>query len=191
MPVFTLRELANFLCQRAVIAIALIAASVIDANALVPNRALTLDQRVESQLAIDRVYYAHQTGATRPFDEVMPRSAVENKVRTYLKQSLALEQVWSTAITAEALHAEIERMARETRSPERLRELFAAVGNDPFLVQECIARPALVSRLTLSFFAHDETIQSAAREAAEALHEDLESGNLAVVDPHPLHYRWN
>src|SRR5260370_22607542 len=38
-------------------------------------------------------------------------------------------------------------MAQHTRQPDVLRELFAALGNDPFVIAECLARPALAERL--------------------------------------------
>lgn len=155
------------------------------AGAFAQGRQLSFEQRVAAQETIDRVYYTHQEGATRPFEEVVSRSALEGKVRTYLKQSLALEQVWATPVTAESLQAELERMVRETRSPERLRELFAALGNDAFLIQECLVRPALVVRSAHGFFSHDETIHGAVRAAAGEILAELESGTLLASDPHP------
>src|SRR4030095_15366023 len=44
------------------------------------------------------------------------------------------------------LQTEMERMASHTKQPEVLRELFAALGNDPFVVAECLARPLLAER---------------------------------------------
>src|SRR4030095_10752883 len=41
----------------------------------------------------------------------------------------------------------MDRMAQHTRLPEVLRELFAALGNDPFVIAECLARPVLAERL--------------------------------------------
>ena len=38
-------------------------------------------------------------------------------------------------------------MAQHTKQPEVLRELFAALGNDPFVIAECLARPVLADRL--------------------------------------------
>ena len=38
-------------------------------------------------------------------------------------------------------------MAQHTRQPEVLRELFEALGNDPFVIAECLARPVLADRL--------------------------------------------
>ena len=45
------------------------------------------------------------------------------------------------------LQTEMDRMASHTRQPEMLRELFAALGNDPFVIAECLARPILAERL--------------------------------------------
>jgi hypothetical protein len=45
----------------------------------------------------------------------------------------------------------MDRMATHTKQPEVLRELFEALGNDPFLIAECLARPVLSERLTTSF----------------------------------------
>ena len=41
----------------------------------------------------------------------------------------------------------MDRMAQNTRQPEVLRELFEALGNDPFVIAECLARPVLAERL--------------------------------------------
>ena len=45
----------------------------------------------------------------------------------------------------------MDRMAQDTKQPEVLRELFDALGNDPFLIAECLARPVLSERLITSF----------------------------------------
>src|SRR5262245_44470568 len=112
---------------------------------------LSFEDRVRAQAAIERVYYAHQVGATRPFEEAVPRSLIERKVRTYLAQSIALDEIWATPVTTEALDAELVRIASTTRAPDRLREMFDALGNDPVVVRECLARPTLVDRLARSF----------------------------------------
>ena len=57
------------------------------------TRQLSFEQRVQAQAAIERVYYAHQVGATRPFEEAVPFSVLERKVRTYLKQSIVLDAI--------------------------------------------------------------------------------------------------
>ncbi len=143
-------------------------------------RDLTFDERVAAQEAIERVYYSHQIGATLPFEEAVPEEILENKVRRYLEQSLALERLWDTPVTAEALRAEIQRIAERTQMPDRLREIYTALGNDPFLIEECVARPALVQRLTEGFLAFDSRFQGQARSQAEDLRRRLLTGE---VDP--------
>src|SRR6185295_18790317 len=93
----------------------------------------------------------------------------------YLKQSVALETYWHTPVTAEMLRAEMERQAKGSRMPERLRELYEALGNDPVLVAECLARPALVDRLSRNFYSFDGKLHEGARKEAEALGAELET----------------
>jgi len=150
-----------------------------------PRRALSLDDRVAAQEAIERVYYRHQLSATLPFEEAVPRGVLEGKVRTYLKQSAALAELWSTPVTAEMLQAEWERIARSSRFPDRLREIHEALGNDPVLIQECFARPVVVDRLARNFFALDATLHAASRSEAEELHARLLEGSLDPATPHP------
>src|SRR5437016_6330650 len=50
----------------------------------------------------------------------------------------------------------MERMARDTKQPEVLRELFEALGNDPFVIAECLARPVLTERLAADLSAYDK-----------------------------------
>ncbi len=137
------------------------------------TRDLTFRDRVEAQRAIERVYYSHQTGATIPFEEAVPDSVLERKVRTYLKQSVALEKYWKTPITASMLDAEIDRMRSTTRMPERLNELYAALNNDRLLIRECLARPVLAGRLLRSFYASDGRLHAEARQRAEQLRDEM------------------
>jgi hypothetical protein len=48
----------------------------------------------------------------------------------------------------------MNRMAQHTKQPEMLRELFAALGNDPFAIAECLAQPMLSERLVTNFHVH-------------------------------------
>ena len=135
---------------------------------------LNFEERVQAQLAVERVYYSHQIGATRPFEVAVPRHLAENKVRTYLLQSVALDIFWHTPVTAEMLWREVERQARDTQMPGTLEELYSALGDDPFLIAECIARPALVDRLSRNFYAFDARMHGTARIEAEDLVAGLE-----------------
>jgi N-acetylneuraminic acid mutarotase len=141
---------------------------------------LTFEDRVAAEAAIEGVSYRHQVGATKSFEDAVPRSVLDAKVRTYLQQSLALETFWRTPVTADALRRELERMVRESRMNDRLRELFAALGDDALLIEECLARATLVDRLTRNFFALDPVIHADARKRAEELRARLAIGE---IDP--------
>jgi len=123
---------------------------------------LTFAERAAYQRAIEEVYWHHRiwpkesAKAKPPLDAVMSQAQLEEKVADYLRKSQALEDYWQRSITAEQLHAEMDRMAQGSKQPEVLRELFQALGNDPFLIAECLARPTLAERLFTSALAHQD-----------------------------------
>src|SRR5207253_11269856 len=84
-------------------------------------------------------------------DAVMSQAQLERKVANYLRKSQALEDYWQRPLTAEQLQAEIDRIASHTKQPEVLQELFAALGNDPFVIAECLARPIVAEQLVAQF----------------------------------------
>jgi hypothetical protein len=102
----------------------------------------------------------------------MSQAQLEKKVTDYLRKSQALEDYWQWPITAEQLQAEMDRMAKHTKKPEVLRELFESLGDDPFVIAECLARPLLAERLFQSKLqgspkANEEAIQSGSRHNAD------------------------
>src|SRR6266496_3257834 len=120
------------------------------------QRTLSFAERVSYQRAIEDVYWRHRiwprSRGERPdpkpsLDKVMTQAQLEMKVAEYLGNSQALGDYWKRPITAEQLQAEMDRMAQHTKLPEVLHELFEALGNDPFVIAECLARPVLADRL--------------------------------------------
>ena len=142
------------------------------------STALTFLQRVDAQERIERVLYSHRTGDNRPFEETVSKQVLEDKVRTYLEQSVALDRFWNTPVTAQALQRELERIRAESLFPQRLAEVYAALDNDPVLVLETLARATLVDRLTRSFFSADERIHMVSRQKGQKLRSDLLTGKL-------------
>src|SRR6184192_1237349 len=143
----------------------------------VSQRTLTFAERVAYQRAIEDVYWRHRIwprgSGERPdpkpaLDAVMSQAQLEKKVADYLRKSQALEDYWQPQITAEQLQAEMDRMAKNTKQPEVLRELFEALGNDPFLIAECLVRPALAERLITNWYAYDQRIHGELRQRVEA-----------------------
>src|SRR5438552_2332768 len=123
---------------------------------------LALADRVAYQRAIEELYWRHriwpkENSKPKPsLDDVMPAQQIEKKVEDYLRDSQALEDYWQKPIAPEQLQAEMERMARHTKQPEVLRELFEALGNDPSVIAQCLARPVLAERLVADLSAHDK-----------------------------------
>jgi N-acetylneuraminic acid mutarotase len=105
----------------------------------------TFAERVRALETIERIAYAHQIGATLPFEQAVPRARLESKVRESLERSQALER-GGASITTEALEHEYARIRRSSRLPERLAELEAALGGDHRLVLEMLVRPILEAR---------------------------------------------
>ena len=110
-------------------------------------------ERVAYQYAIEEVYWRHRIwpkdnpGPKPPLDAVISREQIEKKVTDYLRKSQLVADQRGRPITPSELQAEMDRMASHTKQPDVLRELFAALGNDPFVIAECLARPVLAERL--------------------------------------------
>jgi N-acetylneuraminic acid mutarotase len=136
-------------------------------------RALSVADRVAYQRRVEEVYWQHRIVAPgQPrvaFTEAVPEAVIRTKVEDTLRKSTALAQLWQSPVTSEQLQAEMERMAANTRQPDVLRELFAALDNDPFVIAECLARPLLVERELQAWYARDERFHGPlrARVAAE------------------------
>ena len=132
-----------------------------EAPAKISKRTLAFAQRVSYQRAIEEVYWQHRiwpaanAGPKPSLDKVMSQAQIEKKVEDYLRNSQALEDYWQRPITTEQLQAEMDRMAQHTKQPEVLREIFGALGNNPFVIAECLARSVLSERL-LANFGHDK-----------------------------------
>jgi hypothetical protein len=136
-------------------------------------RDLSFEDRVAAQKAIEQVYWNHRIWPEAnlqrkpPLMAVMSDDVIRAKVEDYLKESNALENRWHRPITSKDLQAEVDRMTRETRAPEVLRELYAALGNDPTLIAETLARPILVDRLVRELYAGDDRFHGSLRRDAE------------------------
>jgi len=144
------------------------------ASAIRADRTLTFADRVAYQRAIEEVYWQHRiwpkanAGPKPPLDKVMSQAQIEEKVEDYLRNSQALEDYWQRLITPDQVQAEMERMASHTKQPGVLREIFAVLGNDPFVIAECLARPVLAERLLTELYAHDSRFHGELKRRAEA-----------------------
>jgi hypothetical protein len=114
---------------------------------------LTFTERVAHQRAIEEVYWRHRIwpkenpGPKPPLDAIVSQRQIEQKVEDYLHKSQLINGERGSLITPSELQVEMDRMAQHTKQPEVLRELFAALGNDPLIIAECLARPIVAERL--------------------------------------------
>ena len=128
-----------------------------EASTQISHRTFSFAERVAYQRAIEEVYWRHHIWPKEnlnpkpSLDAVMSQAQLEKRVEDYLRSTQALQDYWQRPITGEQLQAEMDRMAQHTKQPEVLRELFEALGNDPFLIAECLVRPVLSERLITSF----------------------------------------
>ena len=152
----------------------------------ISQRTLTFAERVAYQRAIEDVYWRHriwpkENPDPKPsLDAVMSQAQLEKKVEDYLRNSQALEDYWQQPITAEQLQAEMDRMAQHTKQPEVLRELFEALGNDPFVIAECLARPVLAERL-LARSVGRKTKQHVESDAERSRSVDVDGSNVLTT----------
>src|SRR5262245_6254983 len=144
------------------------------ASAIQSKRTLTFADRVAYQRAIEEVYWRHRiwpkaNASPKPaLDEMISHAQIEKKVEDYLRNSQALEDYWQRPITPDELEAEMERMASHTKRPGVLREIFAALDNDPLVIAECLARPILAERLLTELYRHDQRFHGELGRHAEA-----------------------
>lgn len=137
---------------------------------------LTFNERVAHQYAIEEVYWRHRIwpkenpSAKPALSAVISRGDVEKTVLDYLQKCRDLQRAGHT-ISSEQLQAEMERMASQTQAPDVLRELFAALGNDAYMIAECLARPITADHLSNRFNIAAVAASTAAQGPAEGAPE--------------------
>ncbi|UCF68799.1 MAG: hypothetical protein JSV80_05790, partial [Acidobacteriota bacterium] len=140
------------------VAVLAMALSLSSASAL-HARELSIEQRIEAHASIERLYHEHRQGATTVFEQAVPASVLRRVAEEGPRLSIALERFWNAPVTDDLLDKELTRIARDTRLPERLKRLFAALGNDAFLIKETLVRRAVANRLARRLFAADERLR--------------------------------
>ena len=153
-------------------------------------RDLPLEERVRAREAIERVYWERriwprENRAPKPaLRDVLSQGLTRASALDVLKKSQALETLFGRPITSADLQAEMRRMAGSTQSPDVLKELFAALDDDPLLIAETLARESLAERWIRA--AYD---RRAAEDGAESPREAFEtwwSRTAPTIDVHDL-----
>lgn len=138
-----------------------------------PAAPLDLDDRVSCQRAVEEVYHRYRIwpaanpGPKPPLSALLSAAELERRAQDAVAMSAALEALWGEALDPRALQGELDRMGRDSRRPERLAELYAALRDDPLLVAECLVRPRLAERRLRARYAADEELHADTRRRAE------------------------
>ncbi len=125
-----------------------------------PAAPLTLSERIEAQRRVEQVYWAQRTwpadnpGPKPALADVLDEKTLAERAEQGVLESALLFERFGVRIEPAALRGEIERMVRDTRRPAVLRDLFAALGDDPVLVAETLARPLVADRLLREAYEH-------------------------------------
>jgi putative metal-binding protein/Kelch motif protein/thrombospondin type 3 repeat protein len=157
---------------------------VVAASQPISARTLSLEDRIAAQRAIEEVYWSHRIwpdsnpGVKPRLEDVVTEADLRAKVEEGLRKSNALAR----PITPRDLQAEMERMARDSRSSAVLIELFHALGDDPLLIAECLARPLLADRRLREEHPDLESWWSTAK-AEVGTEVEIEEGAYAPVSP--------
>ena len=128
---------------------------------------------VADRAAIERVYYQHRLGDKPPFEQVLPREALERLVRDDLRKEAALKKAYGVAVTPAMLAAELQRINLTTRAPDILAELKAALGNDTNRFARTVAKAIVVEHLLREKFDNDDTLHAPQRREVEQVRAEL------------------
>ena len=107
--------------------------------------AASIGALVDDKLAVERVYYAKQKDAKQPFEQAVPRSAIEKRVQQEVLKERVLQRAYGVSVSAEQVQAEVERIRRSSLNPQMLREIQEALANSParFADAEALAQGVL------------------------------------------------
>ncbi len=134
---------------------------------------LSRAEREAAARRVESVYWEHRiwpdvNPQPKPRLELqLPDTQIRARVEDSLRKSAALDVYWRRPITADQLQAELNRMARTTRDPDRLLELFHSLGDDAGLISEVLVRPILADRLLREWYWADPRFHADVRAQAE------------------------
>lgn len=125
--------------------------------------------------AVERVYASHRRSdgagpaAAREATEASEMAGIASaKASDTRRQCLALQELAGMPVTPRDVQEEIDRWARDSQDPARLKELFDALGGDPSRVAEGLARPLLAERRLRAWYAFNDAMHRETRRQAEA-----------------------
>lgn len=144
------------------------------ASVLAVDSGFSRQDRIDCHRAVEEVRWSNRIwpdsnpGPKPSFAEVMSEEALKRKAEDAVRMSAALDKHYGLTVTPQKLQNEMDRMARQTRSPEQLQAMFAALDDDPYRIAECLVRPLLAQRKLYSAFVRDNRVHGQQRMELEA-----------------------
>jgi hypothetical protein len=135
---------------------------------------LSFEERLACQATVEDIRWSetiwpeHNSEPKPDRQHVLSDAQLREKVDDQLRQEAVLFEDYGQYIDAASLQRELDRMAQNTRAPDRLTRRFEALGNDANLIAECLARPLLVQQRLRAAFDADPHHHGTLRQQAEA-----------------------
>ena len=152
---------------------------------LLADPQLTVAARVDAEREVERARHEFAIGATKPFDQLYPRSFFEARVAREMAEEAVLWNAFGLSPSDNQLAQEFDRIERTTLAPEQWAAIKQALGNDRRLIEEVFCRPLLVARALRSRFAFDPKIHAephlAARKARSLLMSENDAPGASVL----------
>jgi len=131
---------------------------------------------VDAERAVERARYGFTIGATRPFDEVYPRSVFERRVARQIAAEAVLKRAFGIAPTAQIIRDELERIEQSTKEPDQWAAVKSALGNDRSRIEQVVCRPLVVARALRARFAFDRRVQAEPHQRARWARATFQAG---------------
>jgi len=147
-----------------------------------PATSADLEQLTACREKLERVQHSHRTGTAKlSFENAYPADLLARKAEDGALYVVALDGKFGIALTPQMLDTELRRMIRASRAPQRLRELFGALDDDPEAVEECLVRPILAERLLRERIAFSADVQKGAYGQARRIRELLKTETFSAA----------
>ena len=133
-----------------------------------------VDNLVKCKITLDELKWSYnlwpkENKSPKPlFSEVVDIDEIRQSVLENLKMEAVLAKRFNFEITPVMLQHDLDRMAKNTKDPKRLKELFAVLNNNPITIAQCVSRPYLVQKKTANSYNWHNEIHSETKALAEA-----------------------
>ncbi len=145
------------------------------------NETSYVDSLVDCQTQLKKLQWQNtmwpkQNGKKPHFDEVFDEQELHHQTLLSLKKQHVLADVFGIEINSVLMQADIDRMSRNTKDADALKQIYQTLDNHPETVALCLSRPYLVSSLlNESYYSNEEIHHDLKNRATDELYEYLDT----------------